>query len=84
MEHRRFLAHPGAQRSFAGEALLAQVGGNSAISSLIDGLYARIESDRALRPLFGRDLSNEREAQKRFFSEWLGGRRPTASEPSCR
>ena len=24
-------------------------------------------------PTIGRDLGNEREAQKRFFTEWLGG-----------
>jgi truncated hemoglobin YjbI len=40
---------------------------------LVDGLYDRIENDAALRPLFGRDLTGEREALKRFFSEWLGG-----------
>jgi hemoglobin len=40
---------------------------------LIDGLYNRIETDPLLRPLFNRDLTSEREAQKRFFVEWLGG-----------
>jgi hemoglobin len=43
------------------------------VDSLIDVLYDRIEADRTLRPLFGQDLANEREAQKRFFTEWLGG-----------
>ena len=36
-------------------------------------LYDRFEDDRVIRPLFGRDLSSGREAQKRFFAEWLGG-----------
>ncbi|MGH9764870.1 MAG: truncated hemoglobin, partial [Blastocatellia bacterium] len=85
MEHRRFLAHPEAHRPFTGgDALVredtlvrgdffARVGGRAAVEALIDGLYDRIETDAGLRPLFGRNLVNEREAQKRFFTEWLGG-----------
>jgi truncated hemoglobin YjbI/ankyrin repeat protein len=73
MDHRRFLARPDAHRPFAGGDVLARVGGRAAVEALIDGLYNRIETDAALRPLFGRDLVNEREAQKRFFTEWLGG-----------
>jgi truncated hemoglobin YjbI len=73
MEHRRFLAHPEAHRPFAGGDVLQRIGGHAAVAALIDGLYDRIETDRALRPLFGRDLANERETQKRFFAEWLGG-----------
>jgi hemoglobin len=73
MEHRRFLTHSEVHRPLAGGDLFARIGGRAAVDSLIDGLYDRIETDPALRPLFGRDLTNEREAQKRFFSEWLGG-----------
>ena len=73
MEHRRFLAHPEAYHPFAGGNLLERIGGDAAIAVLIDGLYERIEADPLLRPLFNRDLTNEREAQKRFFVEWLGG-----------
>jgi truncated hemoglobin YjbI/ankyrin repeat protein len=73
MDHRRFLARPDAHRPFAGGDVLARAGGRAAVAALIDGLYDRIETDAALRPLFGRDLVNEREAQKRFFTEWLGG-----------
>ena len=73
MDHRRFLARPDAHRPFAGGDVLARIGGRAAVDALIDGLYDRIEADGALRPLFGRDLVNEREAQKRFFTEWLGG-----------
>src|SRR5205085_3239223 len=58
---------------FAGGNLLGRIGGEAAVAALIDGLYHRIETDAALRPLFNRDLTNEREAQKRFFVEWLGG-----------
>jgi truncated hemoglobin YjbI len=75
VEHRRFLAHREAHRPFAGSDLFARIGGHAAIDSLIAGLYDRIETDPELRPLFGRDLTNERAAQKRFFGEWLGGDR---------
>ncbi len=73
MEHRRFLRQSEVYRPFAGSDVFERIGGQTAIDSLVDGLYDRIEGDRALRPLFGRDLSNERAAQKRFFTEWLGG-----------
>jgi truncated hemoglobin YjbI/ankyrin repeat protein len=73
MEHRRFLAHPEAHHPFAGGNLVGRIGGHATIAALIDGLYDRIETDPLLRPLFGSDLANEREAQQRFFAEWLGG-----------
>jgi len=73
MEHRRFLAQPEAHRPFVGGDLLRRIGGRAALETLIDRLYQRIDADAVLRPLFSRDLSNEREAQKRFFAEWLGG-----------
>jgi truncated hemoglobin YjbI/ankyrin repeat protein len=73
MEHRRFLAHPEAHRRFTGSDIFARIGGRATIDALIDTLYERIEADAALRPLFGRDFNNERDGQKRFFTEWLGG-----------
>jgi truncated hemoglobin YjbI len=73
MEGRRFLAQRQVHHVFAGSDVFAGIGGHAAIDALVDGLYERIEGDRALRPLFGRDLTNERAAQKRFFTEWLGG-----------
>jgi truncated hemoglobin YjbI/ankyrin repeat protein len=73
MEHRRFLAHPEAHRPFVGSDLLARIGGPAAVGVFVNRLYDRIENDAALRPLFGRDLTGGREAQKRFFTEWLGG-----------
>jgi truncated hemoglobin YjbI/ankyrin repeat protein len=73
MEHRRLLAHPEAHRPFVGGDLLARIGGPAAVGALVDALYDRIENDTALRPLFGRDLTGGRWAQKRFFTEWLGG-----------
>jgi truncated hemoglobin YjbI len=73
LDHRRFLADPDAHRSFADRDVFARAGGHAAVGTLIDGLYERIEADAELRPLFGRDLANERAAQVRFFTEWLGG-----------
>ena len=43
------------------------------MAKIVDGLLDRIERDGELRRLFGRDLTHERETQKRFFTEWLGG-----------
>jgi truncated hemoglobin YjbI/ankyrin repeat protein len=73
MQHRRFLAHPEAHHPFAGGDLLPRIGGRSAVVALVDALYDGIVTDAALRPLFGRDVADERAAQKRFFAEWLGG-----------
>jgi len=75
MEHRRLLAQAEAHRPFVGSSLFEQVGGSATVSALVARLYDGIESDRELRPLFGRDLTLERESQRRFFSEWLGGER---------
>jgi truncated hemoglobin YjbI len=73
MKHRRFLAYPEAHRPFVGGDLLQRIGGHTAVEALIDGLYDRIATDPVLRPHFNRDLANERQAQRRFFAEWLGG-----------
>ena len=72
---RQFLTHPEAHHRFAGGDVFLRIGGAAAIDELINGLYDRIETDAALRPMFGRDTTNERAAQKRFFTEWLGGER---------
>jgi Bacterial-like globin len=83
MEHRRVLAHPEAHRPFVGSDLFARVGGCAAVETLVDGLYDRIETDPALRPLFSRDIAGERQIQKRFFNEWLGGEEDYSSD-ACR
>src|SRR5262245_55036480 len=49
------------------------LGGRVAVARLVDGLYDRIEMDTVLRPAFNRDLTRERERQKRFFEAWFGG-----------
>ena len=71
LAHRAFLRH--APRPFRGNELLARNGGDACVAALVDGLYDGIEQDRALRPLFNRDLSRDRANQKVFFTEWLGG-----------
>jgi truncated hemoglobin YjbI/ankyrin repeat protein len=49
------------------------IGGQVTVDRLVDSLYDRFEADAVIRPLFGRDLANGRDRQKRFFAEWLGG-----------
>ena len=53
--------------------LFARIGGRETIERIVDGLYDRIEHDPSLRPMFVRNLAGEREKQKDFFQEWLGG-----------
>jgi hemoglobin len=53
--------------------LFDRIGGQATVDRLVDSLYDGFASDKALRPLFGRDLSRDRQHQKRFFAEWLGG-----------
>ena len=48
-------------------------GGQVAIHRLVDALYDRFEADPILRPLFARDLTNERAKVKLFFEGWFGG-----------
>lgn len=57
------------------------LGGQAAVAKLVDGLYDRIETDTVLRPAFNRDLTRERERQKRFFEAWFGGA-PTYFDPA--
>ena len=72
LEHR---GAPGSRQEslFPPPGAFAAVGGREGVAALVDGLYDRIEADALLRPAFGRDLTHEREKQKRFFAEWLGG-----------
>jgi len=67
------LAAAQAQHPFSGSDLFERVGGSETVHQLVNALYDGIESDGELRRLFGRDLTEERAAQQRFFSEWLGG-----------
>lgn len=48
-------------------------GGRDAIHRLVDALYDRFEADPILRPLFARDLTEERAKVKLFFEGWFGG-----------
>ena len=77
--HRRWFGAARDLRPLSGTGLLDGIGGQPTVDRLVDLLYDRFESDPQLRPLFGRDLSTDRRNQKRFFTEWLGGR-PVYSE----
>jgi truncated hemoglobin YjbI/ankyrin repeat protein len=72
--HRRLLdLAPGVRPLQDGGALFERIGGQASVDRLVDSLYDRFEADAVIRPLFGRDLANGRNRQKRFFAEWLGG-----------
>jgi hemoglobin len=73
LAHRYLLANPPEYRPFAGTSLFARVGGQATVDRLVDLLYDEFETDPALRPLFGRDLTQDRANQKVFFAQWLGG-----------
>jgi truncated hemoglobin YjbI len=75
LAHRAFRAHAPGFRPFRSTDLLERIGGQPAADALVEALYDRFEADGVLRPLFGRDLENERAKQKLFFAEWLGGPR---------
>jgi truncated hemoglobin YjbI len=75
LQHRCFLHHAPGFRPFRSTDLFVRIGGQQTVDALVDALYDGFETDEALRPLFGRDLTNERARQKLFFAEWLGGPR---------
>ena len=47
--------------------------GPAAVDGLVEQLYNRLEADAELRPMFVRDLAEERNKQNAFWREWLGG-----------
>ena len=59
--------------------LLARLGGPDVVARTVDGLYDRIAADEVLRPMFRGNLEGERERQKAFFVEWLGGETGTSA-----
>ena len=73
LSHRGFLDSASDLRPSEDTTVFERIGGQGTVDQLVDSLYDRFETDRLIRPLFGRDLSNERQKQKRFFAEWLGG-----------
>ncbi|HEY3595599.1 MAG TPA: ankyrin repeat domain-containing protein [Polyangiaceae bacterium] len=75
LAHRRFLDEPKRFRPFLGSDVHAAIGGRAAVERLVDDLYDRIEADAVLRPLFGREMADDRAHFKRFFGEWMGGPR---------
>jgi len=79
LSHRRMIGPTPGLRPFEDGTVFSRVGGQATVDRLVDSLYDRFESDHVLRPLFGRDLSNQRKRQKLFFAEWFGGQ-PRYSE----
>jgi hemoglobin len=55
------------------------VGGQPFFDALVDGFYARVESDPVLRPLYPDDLAPGRRALALFLGQYWGGP-PTYSE----
>jgi hemoglobin len=60
-------------RPLQDRTLFDRIGGQATVDRLVDSLYDRFETDALIRAFFGRDLSKQRNRQKRFFAEWLGG-----------
>ena len=73
VSHRRFLDMGPGIRPLPDNTLFNRIGGQPTVDRIVDSLYDRFGTDASLRPLFGRDLTNSRARQKRFFAEWLGG-----------
>jgi len=57
----------------AGPELFIALGGRPGVGMIVDGLYDRLERDRALARLFRSRRSNERERLKEFFEMIFGG-----------
>ena len=57
----------------AGRELFIALGGRPGVGMIVDGLYDRLERDRALARLFRSRRSNERERLKEFFEMIFGG-----------
>ena len=70
LDHRGGLA---TERIRPDQTLIARIGGRPVVDRIVNGLYSRIEADPSLRPMFIRDIAAEREKQKDFWEEWLGG-----------
>lgn len=56
-----------------GQTVYEQVGGDETFRHLVDCFYARIERDDLLRPLFPDDLTQGKERQFLFLTQFWGG-----------
>src|SRR5439155_4955953 len=72
LDHRGGLS-PDVASLFPPAGTFQALGGQEAVTRLVDGLYDRFETDPILRPAFSRDLTSEREKVKLFFEAWFGG-----------
>ena len=55
------------------QTVYEQIGGDPTFRRLVDAFYARIEKDPLLRPIFPADLSEGKENQFLFLTQYWGG-----------
>ena len=55
------------------DTLYEQIGGDPTFRRLVDAFYARVEKDPLLRPIFPADLSEGKENQLLFLTQYWGG-----------
>lgn len=56
-----------------GKTVYDQIGGDVAFRRLVDAFYIRVEQDPVLRPLFPSDLTEGKEYQFLFLTQYWGG-----------
>lgn len=54
-------------------SLFERVGGEEAISRIVEAFYVRIEADSHMRPIYPENLEPGKEKLKLFLAMWLGG-----------
>lgn len=62
--------------------LFDRIGGRATVARIVDVLYAGIEADTELRPMFRNNLAPGIADQMRFLEEWLGGRAGMVADPA--
>jgi hemoglobin len=76
MNHMSNLAHRGGislDHIQPDQTLIDRIGGRETVERIVNSLYDRIERDTLLRPMFRRNLDEERKKQVDFWAEWFGG-----------
>lgn len=54
-------------------SLFERVGGEEAISRIVESFYRRVEGDSHMRPIYPEDLGPGKAKLKLFLAMWLGG-----------
>lgn len=55
------------------QTVYEQIGGDETFHRLVDTFYARVERDPLLRPLFPKDMTQGKEHQFLFLTQYWGG-----------